>query len=81
MDKKNGQFQIMDKKKWTNDKNGHIMDKLWPLMDLMEITVLGIGKGSTPCIVIIALQIHPSVSTKSRHRAAITAIQFIIPSM
>ena len=30
---KNGQFQIMDKKKWTNDNNGHIMDKLWPLMD------------------------------------------------
>ena len=25
---KNGQFQIMDKKKWTNDNNGHIMDKL-----------------------------------------------------
>ena len=30
---KNGQFQIMDNKKWTNDNNGHIMDKLWPLMD------------------------------------------------
>ena len=28
MDKKNGQFQIMDNKKWTNDNNGHIMDKL-----------------------------------------------------